>query len=68
MILSFVPTECFWTVVSLYFHEGALDGQVMGKYTDTMEVASVRPSFSIKEPPSPPKILFKTKRRRLSPV
>lgn len=67
MILSYVPSEKFWTVVSLYFHEGSLDGQQIGRYTDTMDVAATTPAFSIKELPAPPKIVVKPKRKLLVP-
>lgn len=63
MILSYVPGKRFWTVVSLYFHEGPLDGQQIGRYTDTMKVRATAPVFSIREFPSPPRIVVRAKRK-----
>jgi hypothetical protein len=63
MILSYVPREKCWTVVSLYFHEGSLDGEQIGRYKDTMDVAANVPTFFIRDLPAPPKIVVKAKRK-----
>lgn len=63
MLLGYVPNKNFWTVVSLYFHEGKLDGEKIGHYSDSMAAPAAAPEFSIKELPKPPTITVKPKRK-----
>lgn len=63
MVLRYVPRDGFWTVVSLYFHEGPLDGMVLGRYTDTLPNPPAVPAFSIRDFPATPKIVYKPRRK-----
>ena len=63
LVLRYVPNKNFWTVVSLYFHEGKLDGEKIGHYSDSMAAPAAAPEFSIKELPKPPTITVKPKRK-----
>jgi hypothetical protein len=63
MVLAYVEKENFWTVVSLYFHEGSLDGEEIGRYRDTMTDPPPMPTFSIRDLPTPPLIRYKPRRK-----
>ncbi|HTQ35438.1 MAG TPA: hypothetical protein VMH77_00225 [Steroidobacteraceae bacterium] len=62
MLLRFRPREQFWTVVTLYFHEGALDGELVGKYQDTLAARPAALVFTIRDLPTAPKIFYKKRR------
>lgn len=61
MILKFVTGQNFWTVVTLYFREGELDGNVIGGYQDTLLNPPTTPTFAIR-PISAPIISYKRRR------
>jgi hypothetical protein len=63
MVLRYVAAMNFWTVVSLYFHEGRLDGEKLGEYTDNMKLPATMPTFAIKDLPKTPTIIVKPRRR-----
>lgn len=63
MVLAYVEAENFWTVISLYFHEGPLDGEEIGRYKDMMDNPPAMPVFSIRGLPPQPLIRFKPRRR-----
>jgi len=62
MVLKFVIPQNFWTVVTMYFKEGQIDGEVIGAYQDTLPDPPATPTFSIR--PVPPAPIVRIKRRR----
>ena len=39
MVLRYIPKGNFWTVVTLYPHEGVIDGLELGRYSDAFNIA-----------------------------
>jgi hypothetical protein len=63
MVLQYVAGKNYWAVISLYFHEGTLDGDLIGRYTDTMAPpTAAMPEFTIQDLPKPPQVSIKKKR------
>lgn len=62
MLLRYIPARNFWSVITLYFHEGALDGEYLGRYSDGLEAPDTDPKFTIAEPRQQPKITYRRKR------
>ena len=69
MVLQYVVGKNFWSVISLYFHEGSLDGDVIGRYTDAMPPPTAdMPEFTIQGLPKEPQIIVKKKRVWVKPA
>lgn len=63
LVLRYLPTLNFWSVVTLYFHEGRLDGDRLCRYIDAMAKPATPLAFTIPERPVVPVVLPKPKRR-----
>ena len=62
LVLRYVESKNFWTVVSLYFHQGPLDGQRIRAYSDSMRSSKGTPTFTIAALPSQPNVTVKSRR------
>ena len=66
LVLRYVESKNFWTVITLYLLQGSLDGQPVGTYSDSMKSSKGTPTFTIAALPTQPSVTVK--RRRVPPA
>lgn len=66
LVIRYMHSDSFWTVITMYPREGTLDGECVGRYVDTLPTVGSNPAFTItgtKEPAAP--LIIHKKRRQI---